>query len=55
MSAIELIDASRWTDEDAMRFDLNRVDKARGYVQFIEDNGLQPSSHLRNLTVMAAA
>ena len=55
MTAIELIDASRWTDEDAMRFDLNRVDKARGYVQFIEDNGLQPSSHLRNLTVMAAA
>lgn len=45
-SANDLLDASRWTSEDAERFDSNRAEKAGAYVSFLAENGLLPSDQL---------
>lgn len=50
MSVEEIIQESKWTEEDAMLFDNRRRVAANGYTEFLTLNGLEPSHHLKNLT-----
>ena len=48
-SAEELLDLSRWTEGDAMRFDDRRREKAAAVAEFLAISGLLPSDHLNEL------
>ncbi|SSW87066.1 Uncharacterised protein [Klebsiella pneumoniae] len=50
MNAEEIIQESKWTEEDAMLFDNRRRVAAIGYTEFLTLNGLEPSDHLNKLT-----
>ena len=46
LSADEIVALAAWSTEDAMRFDEARLAKAVDYVNFLQNNDLQPSEHL---------
>lgn len=50
MSAEEIIQESKWTEEDATLFDDRRRVAAIGYTEFLTLNGLELSDHLKDLT-----
>ncbi len=46
LSAVELVERSRWSKHDAECFDLTRQQKAMAYVSFLNGNGLESSDQL---------
>jgi len=46
LDASQLVKVSRWVTDDANRFDANRVAKSRVFIDFLTNNGIEPSEHL---------
>jgi Polysaccharide pyruvyl transferase len=46
LGARDLVEVSRWVTDDANRFDANRVAKSRVFIDFLTNNGIEPSEHL---------
>jgi Polysaccharide pyruvyl transferase len=44
--ASELVEVSRWTTDDVDSFDANRIAKSRVFIDFLTNNGIEPSEHL---------
>lgn len=51
MKPEDLIELSQWTRSDAEKLDAIRVQAAGVFVEFLEDNGLVPSSHLKSFMI----
>lgn len=48
-TASDLVDAIRWTEQDASRFDSNRQSKAVQFLEFLAHNQLEPSAALTTI------
>jgi hypothetical protein len=46
LDASQLVEVSRWVTDDANRFDANRIAKSRVFIDFLANNGIEPSEHL---------
>lgn len=49
MPAEQLVAQGWWSDDDATKFDGNRLARGRLMVQFLASNGIEPSQHLQAL------
>lgn len=49
LSSDDIIEASRWNSSDAELFDGRRETAATGYLNFLLENDIVPSEHLKNL------
>ena len=51
LDANNLVEVSRWVTDDANRFDANRVEKSRVFIDFLARNEIEPSEHLKYLDI----